>query len=380
MDSKRVRPATAVPAKLYPMIATAFLLVGQTRPGMAQQAALSHASFNALPNAPSQAAPGPQQQMAKGSATLTGAIIDQTGASVRDARVTLTGSGEGLRVVRSGDDGSFTFSNLPAGTFHLMVEATGFAPVSSAPVSLRDNETIAAPTISLLVAANDAQVEVRGDTEAIANEQIKAEERQRVLGVVPNFYTSYVYDAAPLDAKQKYTFALRETFDPVRFVATAIGAGIQQANNNFKGYGSGAAGYGKRYAALYGTGLFSDMLSHAVFPVIFHQDPRYFYQGSGTVKSRFIHAISFAVVIRSDSGRTGSKLFLHPWRIGSGRAVQFVLPACRSWRGTGLHERCHRGWGAGRGQPCGGVSIFALDHSPCGQGEAIVICHACPWT
>ena len=337
MHSRRLHPTTAISAKLYLLVATAFFLVGQTRSGVAQQAALLTSSSDALPDAPSQATPGLQQQTAKGSATLSGTIVDQTGASVRGAKVTLMGVGEGeeLRVVRSGEDGSFTFSNLPAGTLHVMVEATGFAPVSSAPVVLRDNQTMATPTVSLLVAASDTQVDVRGDdTETIANEQIRAAEKQRVLGVVPNFYTSYVYDAVPLDAKQKYTFALRETFDPVRFVATAIGAGIQQANDDFKGYGLGAAGYGKRYAALYGNGLFNDMLSHAVFPVIFHQDPRYFYQGSGTIKSRFIHALSFAVVIRSDSGRTVPNYSYILGDLGAGALSNLYYP--HADRGAGL--------------------------------------------
>ncbi len=304
MNSNPVRPTDPHPAKWYLLAAAVCMLVGHTRTSVAQQSALTSSSSEALPDAPSSAILEPQQQPEKGTSTLNGAIVDQTGASVRGAKVTLMGSGKGLIVVRTGDDGSFTFNNLPAGTFHFMVEATGFAPVSSAPISLRNKETIAAGTISLLVAASDTQVEVRGDTEQVANEQIQAAEKQRILGFVPNFYTSFVYDAVPLTAKQKYKFALRETFDPVRFVGTAVGAGIEQANDNFKGYGLGAAGYGKRYAALYGDGLFSDVLSHAVFPVIFHQDPRYFYQGSGTIKSRFTHAVSFAVVIRNDSGRT----------------------------------------------------------------------------
>ncbi len=297
-------PTAGKTVRGYLLIATAFFVLGQTRSGIAQQEALSSSSPDGLPDAPTLTTSGPQQQPTKGSATLSGMIVDQTGASVRGARVTLMEPGGASMMVRTGDDGSFAFSNLPAGTFHFMVEATGFASVSSAAIALRDNENIAVPTVSLLVAASDTQVEVRGDTEQIANEQIKAAEKQRILGFVPNFYTSFVYDAVPLTPKQKYKFALRETFDPVRFVGTGIGAGIEQANNNFKGYGLGAAGYGKRYAALYGDGLFSDVLSHAVFPVIFHQDPRYFYQGSGTIKSRFIHAVSFSVVIRSDSGRT----------------------------------------------------------------------------
>jgi hypothetical protein len=168
----------------------------------------------------------------------------------------------------------------------------------------------------------------------IAAAQVKAEEKQRVLGVIPNFYTSYIPNAVPLSAKQKYTFAIRDTFDPVGFVGTAIGAGIEQANDSFKGYGQGAAGYGKRYAALYGDGLTSDILSHAVFPALFHQDPRYFYQGTGTFKSRLFHAISFSVVARSDSGKTMPNYSYLLGDIGSGALSNLYYP--HADRGAGL--------------------------------------------
>jgi hypothetical protein len=98
----------------------------------------------------------------------------------------------------------------------------------------------------------------------------------------PNFYTSYIWDAAPLNAKQKYSMAMRETFDPVSFIGTSVTAGIEQATNAFSGYGQGAQGYGKRWGERFADGRTSDLLSHAVFPSLFHQDPRYFYQGSGS--------------------------------------------------------------------------------------------------
>ena len=138
----------------------------------------------------------------------------------------------------------------------------------------------------------------------IAAEQIRAEEKQRLMGVIPNFYTSYIYDAAPLTWKQKFSLATRGTFDPVAVIGVGFAAGIEQANNSFPGYGQGAAGYSKRYAAKFVDGRSSDFLTHAVFPSLFHQDPRYYYQGSGTVKSRLAHAVSSAFVTRSDSGRT----------------------------------------------------------------------------
>ena len=44
------------------------------------------------------------------------------------------------------------------------------------------------------------------------------------------------------------------------------------------------------------------MLGAAVLPSILHQDPRYFYQGSGSIGSRAWHALSSAFICRGDNG------------------------------------------------------------------------------
>jgi hypothetical protein len=205
--------------------------------------------------------------------------------------------------VTSGANGEFAFPKLAPGSYLLVIEAKDFAPFTSPEFVLAAQQAYEVPRITLSVATAVTDVTVR-PTEVIAAEQIRAEEKQRVIGIVPNFYTSYIYDAAPLTTKQKFALASRDTFDPTSFIGIAIGAGIQQANNNFSGYGQGVAGYAKRYGALFANSRSSDFFSHAVFPSLFHQDPRYYYQGSGSFNSRLRHAASFALVTRSDSGRT----------------------------------------------------------------------------
>ena len=111
----------------------------------------------------------------------------------------------------------------------------------------------AVPGVSLSIAAANAEVTVY-PTEFIAAEQMKAAEQQRLMGIIPNFYTSYPYDTAPLTTKQKFLFAARGTFDPVAMIGVGFGAGIEQATNAFPGYGQGAAGYGKRCAAKFADG------------------------------------------------------------------------------------------------------------------------------
>jgi hypothetical protein len=136
----------------------------------------------------------------------------------------------------------------------------------------------------------------------VAEEEIKNQEKQRVFGVFPNFYVSYVPNAAPLNSKQKFQLAWRATIDPVNFVLIGAVAGIQQAQNSFGGYGQGAAGYGRRYGAAYGDFVTGTFIGSALLPSVLKQDPRYFYKGTGSTRSRIMYAIANAVICKGDNG------------------------------------------------------------------------------
>jgi hypothetical protein len=287
--------------------ASLFLYIVATS-AAAQQIAGPSTNSSFLPDAPS---PQPDAQisnaqtlLAAGSASVSGTVLDSTGAAVPGAQVSLTRrDGAPWRTLVSGADGGFTFTSLPAGSYLVTVKAQGFSPFTSEEFSITAQEVHEVANISLSIAGTSTDVLVR-PTEVIAAEQIKAEEKQRLLGVFPNFFVSYVHDAAPLTARQKFSLATHDTLDWTSFVGISAAAGIEQANNSFAGYGQGAAGYGKRWAARFADGRSSDYLSHAVFASLFHQDPRYFYQGTGTNKSRLYHALSNGFVARSDSGKT----------------------------------------------------------------------------
>jgi carboxypeptidase family protein len=246
----------------------------------------------------------PQIAPAEGSASVAGTVLDVSGASVSGADVSLLHEdGTQLQSMPSEPDGEFAFTKVPAGSYSVTVNAKGFALFTSPKFVIAVQQAYEVPDVSLAVATASMEVIVR-PTEFIAAEQIRAEEKQRLLGFVPNFYTSYIYDAAPLNPKQKFSLATHATFDPVDILGDSIVAGIEQATNAYAGYGQGAAGYSKRFAAKFIDGRSSDFLTLAVFPSLLHQDPRYYYQGSGSVKSRFAHAVTSAFLARSDSGRT----------------------------------------------------------------------------
>jgi len=241
----------------------------------------------------------PQQ----GGGKISGVVVDSTGAAVGGARVTLArDDGSPARQAVTAEDGSFSFAGVPPGAFHLTIESSGFAAQSSGG-TLRSGETFAVPQVTLPLATAVTEVRVAPTQVEIAEDQIKEQEKQRVLGIVPNYYVTYVRNAAPLDTKQKFELAWKTTIDPVTFIITGAVAGIQQANNTFSGYGQGAQGYGKRYGANYADLVVGTYIGGAILPSLLHQDPRYFYKGTGTTKSRFLYAIANAVICKGDNGR-----------------------------------------------------------------------------
>lgn len=273
-------------------------LYGFQKPVFAQQQAQDSSVSSQLPNTPS-------SQMSDGSSfgSISGTVVDRDGALIAGARVTLTldgRSGSDL-VTASGSDGRFSFSHVVPGPFHLTAFIAGFMS-EKASGTLHPGEEYEVPDISLSQATATIDVQVTATRQEIAQAQIQAEEKQRVLGVIPNFYVSYVPDAAPLTAKQKFELAWKTNFDPVNFAVTGVVAGIQQSQNDFSGYGQGASGYGKRYAAAFGDFLFANMIGNALLPSVLKQDPRYFYKGTGTIRSRALYAIANAVICKGDNG------------------------------------------------------------------------------
>jgi hypothetical protein len=234
---------------------------------------------------------------------ITGTILDQTGAVSVGAKVRLTGEDQSLsRETVSGDNGQFSFSDVPPGPFQLTVTSGGFANTALSG-ELKSGQTYLAPPIVLAVAVAETAVQVGVDSVEVAEAQIKAQEKQRVLGVIPNFYVSYLPDAAPLSAKQKFELGWRVATDPISFLGVGALAGFQQAANDLPGYGQGMEGYAKRYGAAYANAFAGIFIGNAILPSLLKQDPRYFYKGTGSIRSRILYAVTSSVVCKGDNKR-----------------------------------------------------------------------------
>jgi hypothetical protein len=128
--------------------------------------------------------------------------------------------------------------------------------------------------------------------------------KHRLLHLFPDFESVQPgVRVVPLSARQKFRLFAGETFDPsVIGIAVAI-AGIEQAGNLAPNYGQGAGPYAQRFGATTASVAFAGLYSDALLPTLFHQDPRYFRKGSGSMPSRIWYAIARTVVTRQDSGR-----------------------------------------------------------------------------
>jgi hypothetical protein len=244
------------------------------------------------------AAPEPQP------GSINGTVTDVDDDVVPGATVVVDGPAPSdHRTIVATESGFFVLNNLhPAVSYHVTVSAKGFADWTSPAVILRPGQQLDLTDIKLAVGAVETTVSAISP-EQLALEQVKAEEKQRVFGVIPNFYVVYDPQFVPLTTKLKYQLAFRAATDVVSITGAGMLAGINQAAGRSPDYVQGAKGYGQRFGAAYAGGVSDILIGGAILPSLLHQDPRYFYQGTGTKKSRALHAISAPFVAKGDNGR-----------------------------------------------------------------------------
>ena len=237
-------------------------------------------------------------------ATVSGTVVDTNDEIVPGATVVLEGpAAADRRTTLAGDDGAFLFDTLRPGVpYHVTITAKGFVKWVSPPIVCTPGQHTFLTGISIRVEGEATSVTVLGSPQQIAIEQVRIEEQQRVLGIIPNFYVVYDANPAPLNWKLKFSLALKVGTDPIAFLGAGFLAGVGQAADS-PGYVQGAKGFGQRFGANYVDDFSDILIGGAILPSLLHQDPRYYYQGTGTFRSRAFHALSYAFVCRGDNGK-----------------------------------------------------------------------------
>jgi len=249
-----------------------------------------------------QTVPGPAV-----TGSISGTVVDRDGTVYEGARLALVPADQisgaaPVHAETTDSSGSFSFTGVPAGAYKLTISCNGFATQVKS-IVLSAGQSYQAEPVVLLVTRADSEVRVTASTAELAQVEVQLEEKQRVLGFIPNFYVAYDPHAPALSTRQKFDLAWKTAIDPVTFLGTGAFAGIEQADNTYSGYGQGVQGYGKRYGATFADSFFSDMIGNAVLPSLLKQDPRYFYKGTGTTRARILYAIANAVICKGDNGR-----------------------------------------------------------------------------
>lgn len=267
--------------------------------------------------------------------SIVGTVTDVNGDTVPNARVVLAGSdANDRRTAVASDNGYFEFHDVKPGIpYQIQISAQGFSEWNSAPVTLAPGQFKILTDIRLQIELARTTVNVTQTPEEVATEQVKVEETQRVLGIIPNFYVVYEPDPVPLTAKLKFRLALKVASDPITATGIAFLSAVQQAGDT-PDYGQGAQGFGKRYGANSADGFSDIMIGGAILPSLLHQDPRYFYQGTGTKKSRVAHAMAHPFVCKGDNGKWQPNYSSLGGDLASSGISNLYYP--QSNRGTGL--------------------------------------------
>jgi hypothetical protein len=276
-------------------------------------------------------------------AHIAGTVTDTNGDIIPGADIVVQGAQGSLSAVAK-DNGSFQIDDvLPGVPYQITISAKGFADWKRAEVELQPGQFDFLRDIKLRMLGDGASVVVVASPDEIAAEQVKEEEHQRVLGFIPNFYVSYNKTAAPLTARLKFDLALKVAVDPVTFAGTGFLAATHQAEH-YPDFQEGMKGYGQRLGAVYVTDWTDIMIGGALLPSVLHQDPRYFYQGTGTTRSRLLHALSSPLICKGDNGRWQPNYSSLGGYLSSGAIANAYYPQRN--RGPGLM-----------------LSIFAVDFS-----------------
>ena len=195
------------------------------------------------------------------------------------------------------------------------------------------------------------------DKKTQAERELKAEEQQRMAGIIPAFRVVLSGKAAPINSRQKFELFLKDAFDPFAFAAVLADSVWEQYRNDYPEWGTQADGFGKRYGASFADELDGNLWAKAILPSLLRQDPRYFRLGHGGFAKRFGYSVITIVRCKGDNGHWQPNYSVVSGDLIAGAIANAYYPA--SERGVGLTLR--RGFTV---VGIGAVSSFADEFYP----------------
>ncbi len=307
-------------------LGAAFPVCGHASSALAAQPAPVAGAQAASPAAPqtAEAAVG-QTSDQLAAASISGTVIGPDGSPVIEALVTLVRNGKTVQQVWTADNGQFSFPGIAPEIYQITIAAPGFESQSITAV-VHPGDTYAAPRVTLALAPLVTTVKVTPPQAEVAQYQLEHEEKQLVLGFIPNYMVSYYPHTAPLTARQKFQLTFKTIFNPFTLGLTTGFVGGEQATGMYSGYGNEEKSFAKRFGAAYATLGVGAFVGDALLPSLLHQDPRFYYKGTGSVPSRLFYAITRSVICKGDNGHWEPDVSAVMGHFAAGAAANLYLP------------------------------------------------------
>jgi hypothetical protein len=130
----------------------------------------------------------PLQAQSGTSSALAGSVADKSGAMIPNAQVKATEVNTGaVRVVLGNADGRFLFSQVNPGSYRIVVNAAGFGPGESQPVSVSVGQTAAVNfTLSLAATSQSIEVTAQSGLMSLENANTSTTLEEKTLKSLPN--------------------------------------------------------------------------------------------------------------------------------------------------------------------------------------------------
>jgi hypothetical protein len=135
-----------------------------------------------------------------------------------------------------------------------------------------------------------------GTPASSANSSVIGPEPKGIFRILQNYgIAPSVNEFEPMTSAAKFRPASKDAFGSGTYVLAALSGGIAQWNSSNQSFGQGASSYGRYVSAAFADCVIRHYMTEGVFPIILHQDPRYFRGGSGGRWSRLRYAVELCV-------------------------------------------------------------------------------------
>lgn len=129
---------------------------------------------------------------------------------------------------------------------------------------------------------------------------------KRLFGIIPDYHADqYSAQFTPISTAGKFAIARSDSFDwPNYFLLAGYAVQAQVAAGGFT-HSGGLSAFGRYYAKSVADQIIGSYITEAILPTLWHEDPRYFRLGQGSVWRRAYYAANRIFVVKKDDGHVG---------------------------------------------------------------------------